>query len=388
MPATITTTVLNKTFNRKTDFMGALDTALGNAGFGSNIETYDIRDLTAWAYLGSSPTTLDTGNAGSLVGRAKTVTLSGATCGTVQINIFSRTAYSSNWGGVNSPSSGTENCFIPGSFICYGGWNTSAHTPTSSTAGNAIGGYIADYSGCLTQNTGTTANQLIYLYSSGVASGQLPLGHQYNGSVTTADNTNYPYNFTNPIFFTAINHSEIRGVFVNQFNRPTTFIGYVRPATLPSWWNENSFPYCFQSLNSNLLVYRSFYGSNSPFSSNTIYSNFHIACPAAASTIAGSVPTGAILGSSNTANSNKRDVMSSPFLLDTGTGAIVGKFSSDIVLVNYTGLAQFDNIIVTAGVEQYTVLSAYRASRYNTGNTSTYAGAVDNSVYGIAIRTV
>jgi hypothetical protein len=386
MPATITTTVLNKTFNRKTDFMGALGTALVNAGFSNtNLDSYDINDSNGISFNGAG-SYWNSGGPGSLVGIVKTVTLSGATQGTIQMNFFARTAYGSNWGGATSLSASTELAFHAGSFAVSGGWNTSTKVPTSGTAGNAIGGYISDYSGCLTQSTGSSANTCFYIANTGTSGGRFPLGHQYNGYSTTSDNTNFPYSFSSPVFFTAINHSEVRGVFVNQQNRPTTFLGYIRPSTLPTWWNENNHPYVFQPFNTDMMTYRGFYGSLTPFSGQTIYSNYMIGRPGAWSASSSGLPTGPLLGSANTGNSSKRDVMSSPFLLDA-TG-IVGRFSSEIVLVNYSGLQQFDKIIVTAGVEEYQVLTPYRSSRYNTAGDSTYATLTDNSVYGLAIRTV
>lgn len=374
--AVITDTFLDKPFDRKTNFMAAFKTAVHNAGFSTtDLDTYDIRDEQSYT-SNSSAAHFNAGSIGSLVAFVKTVVLNGsATQGTIQMPFFSRTGYLSSFGGVQSSTATNETMFCPGNFACVGGWDTTNKKPTSSVDGNAIGGYVADYSACLTQLTATANAAYTYSGGSAGASTRLPSGHPFQGAVLATDLTTNPFNFTNPIYFKAVSHPEVRGVFVYQSSRPVIFCGYIRPATLPSWWNENTYPYCFLTPNGDFLNFRGFSGALSPYSGTTQQTSYRI----------GNLS----LGSGNSANASKRDVLSAPVLLDNQTQVgVVGRFSSDIVLIQYTNLAQFDKAIVTAGVEEYLILSGGRYGRPPTVNTATYPNVIDNTTYGLGIRVV
>lgn len=379
--ATITDTFLDKPFLRKTDFNTALKAALVNAGFSNtDVDTFDITDAGAQTYNSFNSTTgstFNSGNANSISGFVKSHILNaGATLGTVQLVFFNRGAWSTNYGGSGSGTNNTtDNAFCPGNYIVTGGWDTTNKKPTSTVDGSCIGGYVADYSAAITQAVSVADSR--YAYSTGASgtSSRLPNGNPWQGAATTTDTTTFPYNYTNPIFFKAINHPEFRGVFIQQASRGTIFVGYIRPENLPTWWNENSYAYCFHSPNSDFLNFRSFSGVFSPYSGTNQQTSYRI----------GNLS----LGSGNAANSSKRDVVSAPLLLDNQTQVgILGRFSNDVILTNYTTLTQFDKLIVTAGVEEYLILSQNRIARPPTTNTSTYGGNIDNTTYSVGVRIV
>lgn len=375
--ATITDTFLDKPFNRKTDFSNALKTALTNAGFPvGDLDTFDITDAHMISMQGAGATTFNAGNANSIAGFVKNyVVNSGATTGTFQFVFFTRGAWATAYGGTGIATTTTDSGFCPGMYPVLGGWDTTNKRPTSTVDGNCIGGYTSDYSAALTQST--TANEARYTYHNGNsgALAKLPTGCPYNSAATSTDNSTFPYNYSNAIFFKAINHPEIRGVFIQQANRQTIFLGYIRPENLPTWWNENSHPYIFTSPNADLLNFRMFSGVNSPYSSATQANSYRI----------GNLS----LGAGNAANSSKRDVIASPLMLDaqTQTG-IIGRFSNDIILTNYSVFAQFDKLIVTPGVEEYLILSQSRYGRPATVNTLTYTGNIDTTTYSLGVRIV
>ena len=78
------------------------------------------------------------------------------------------------------------------------------------------------------------------------------------------------------VYFFAINEPQIRnlilyherGLWINRI-----YLGYIRPFNLPpGWWDENSYPYCFCSVNGSFNTFRFFNNAGSPV--NTISTFF------------------------------------------------------------------------------------------------------------------
>jgi hypothetical protein len=117
--------------------------------------------------------------------------------------------------------------------------------PTTTTAVNSI------WSKQLT--TGVTFNNFSVLLgltnSEGQSSNAIQYGTSFNGSTgvnngTTSQNAFIP-NDTGNYFLTSINHPEVCGVQIVKGSGILRFIGYWRPLTVPTWWNQNSFLFAF-----------------------------------------------------------------------------------------------------------------------------------------------
>jgi hypothetical protein len=70
----------------------------------------------------------------------------------------------------------------------------------------------------------------------------------FSGTAGTNQSTTVPsmtLTLTDNFNFYAINHPEIRGVVVSQAGVEVAFVGYLRPLTTPSFWNENQYPFAF-----------------------------------------------------------------------------------------------------------------------------------------------
>lgn len=152
----------------------------------------------------------------------------------------------------------------------------------------------------------------------------------------------------------AINHAELRGVILNQSSQ-WNFIGYLRPGNKPSWWDENSYLYCFNSVIETLA----YYGlcAPNPYNNQT------------SATYALYLQSSSLLANANPIT-NKRDLVSKPFLFGPATYnyGVVGQLSADLVQCAATGLSRLDLMQVTAGSEEYLLLN--------------------NSSSGLAIRVV
>lgn len=135
---------------------------------------------------------------------------------------------------------------------------------------------------------------------------------------------------------------EFRIVGIYQGNT-YCFLGYLRPENKPTWWDENSFPYCFIPLSSsNWLTWYTagitpYTGSLS--TSGRVQSNFTVSQMANVNPI-----------------TNRRDIVSGLMLFAASNEGIAGRTSNDVAMVSATGLARRDAIQVAAGVEEYLLL--------------------------------
>jgi len=132
---------------------------------------------------------------------------------------------------------------------------------------------------------------------------------------------------------------ESRLVGIRQSNI-VHFLGYLRPANKPTWWNENSSLYCFIPAANNFITWHGADASNSPYGNATYTSS---------------------LGRAQMASSNpitsKRDVVTGILLYANSNQGACGRTSDDLVMVSGSGLGIYDLIQVTANVEEYTLLN-------------------------------
>ena len=165
----------------------------------------------------------------------------------------------------------------------------------------------------------------------------------FTAALATNQVSTVAFGSSSNLVLTSFSHAEYRALFLQQ-GTTLGLIGYLRPASKPSWWNEDLYLYSFLVATSTGKNFVGTYGSNSPFNQNTaINSNYYFNSPNCLST----------------ANpiTNKREILPS-CLLETATNqGFTGKTSEDICLVAASGLAVLDTLEVTSGVEEYTLIS-------------------------------
>jgi hypothetical protein len=389
---------LTAPFSRKTDFHTAFKASVEAAGFPStDIDVFDINDQN---YVNSfGVTNFQAGAVGSLRGFVKEIVFNGSSKGTVQICFFTRTVWNNSLGGFGgSGNPYNDQAFAAGCFVVQGGWNSTTRLPNSSLS--TIGGYTVN---------GTPADSASINWW-GLSGATGPMGVPLANAGGSGDRIRCIYNMTNPIRFTAINHGEIRGVYIQQAEKLPQFVGLIRPANKPAGWNENNFPYCFTSENSSFFRYRSFYGAQSPYNvliDNPTLLNFpgctHWLYEQNSQTITevgmGRGSNSSVVPSNpiNPANNNKRDLLTAPYLLNNTSGAgvesgkwLVGQFSDDIVVSHSRGLDFRDKMIVSPGTEEYTVITSPEIGNYSGSSTISYRKYGDTTFYAhylLGIRT-
>jgi len=97
--------------------------------------------------------------------------------------------------------------------------------------------------------TGDTYQNLIIGAGFTAASNFQAFGYAtFSGTTGTNQSSTVPSMslvLTDNFNFYAINHPEIRGVVISQAGTVVAFVGYLRPLTTPSFWNENEYPFAF-----------------------------------------------------------------------------------------------------------------------------------------------
>lgn len=380
--ATITDTYLLTTpWERKTDFYNALKTALTNAGFTTDVNEYDRRDAVSYDWLRSANAVYEANGANSIKGIIKQVVLDGTKAkGTVQFDFFSTKngAWANmNPSGVSIGSTDYPNQAMSLGVACYwGGWDSANARRTLHTlTDTAIGSWFStkptytvnmhnndgalrsgQFDGNVTVTYDTSWNSggstgagncaFGFHFTPGYSSQTGYFGDFY-GLVTASNPLCRLPNQNAPVQFKAINHPEMKGVFILQHNRAPWFLGYVRPATKPTWWNEDNFPYVFIPVTPTFNHFAGFNNTYFPIPSTPwfawhemIYSN---------------------ILTKNTFT-NKLDIQSSPMIKYATDNAFLGKFSADFIHVPSEGVAMFDKVVVTAGVEEYLIISTTKSS--------------------------
>lgn len=210
---------------------------------------------------------------------------------------------------------------------------------------------------------------LEYEINSSVSTLSLRISDNYNTSTYTAtgqssiNSLQFSLSNSNVHDLYAINHPEIRGVaFLRQGTTNSGFLGYLRPATIPSWWNQNSFLYCLAygtTANPNRFAYLPFPNS---YSAGASFAVGLLAYTAPSS--------GYSLGGGN--GENTSDLLLSPLAYANDRGYF-GQLSTDIAIgrvdnLSAQTLTPGDKYIVTAGSQEYTII-------YNSGS------------FGLGVRT-
>jgi hypothetical protein len=178
----------------------------------------------------------------------------------------------------------------------------------------------------------------------------------------------------------------MKGVYVYQQGAANYFLGYMRPANKPTWWDEDTYPYTYIPMNTSFLMYRGFSRELSPFDKSTITTT-------AATYLENNLSIPFYTGQtvSKLANTFKAfpdalQSISSPYLMTT-LGNIAGSFSSDIVVSAYAENDFMDKLVVSAGVEEYRYISSRVQSHFwfRTAAVNTPATGLG---FAVALRSV
>jgi hypothetical protein len=389
-------------FNRKFDFHAAFKSAVEASGFPTtDIDVFELTNRHEFdaSFGGPIGGQFVAGQVGAIKGFVKEIVFNGSAKGTIQVCFFTRSVADNRYGGYGITLPYLDIAFVPGFFVIQGGWNSVTKTPNNNLS--TIGGYTYN------SPPNDVVNQNLF-WGNYAQFGTL--GSPAHIGASVSDRTRTVLNMVNPIKFTAVNHGEIRGVYIQQAEKVPMFVGIVRPSSKPTSWNENLFPYCYASDNSSFFSLQSFYGANNPYNigiAGVTLVNFpgcvpfsyaiprHVTDQVTGIGRADSIsnvpvnPVNALTG--------KIDVITAPYLMNLNVGAgqevtkwLTGQFSDDIVVTISHKLDFRDKIIITPGIEEYTVITAPEITSNNAqefisyrkiGNTTYFA------YYVLAIRT-
>lgn len=201
-------------------------------------------------------------------------------------------------------------------------------------------------------NVTTFGTAILRAGFSAAATLQLAGFSAWNTATDTGSNTST--NFTRAITLTAtytfraINHPEVRGVWIISGSTPLCFIGYLRPANKPTWWSETVAPYFFID-----HTLTGTFGHSDSGQPNTFLSNISSLKPATFANATLMAISKYALQGLNTFNFNKGVAIDKPTLYSITSAMEAGQFSEDIVLCGIDNLKVADLLQVTAGVEEY-----------------------------------
>lgn len=383
MPAVITDNFLTTIpWDRKLHFYPAYKTAIENAGFGTTIDEYDREDSWMKGRKNNNPA-YNAGGPNSIKGIVKEMVLDvSKTKGTLQFDFFipkNGTLRRLNVNGTDVSSSDPPNqAEYPGVTCYYGGWDSINKRRTLYTdITTAIGGWHGPkptYTANMYTSNGSSPDNQITMsiienaaysvskdstWNHGMSNSivnLLPYGYHfapllgvtadYPGVYGVSDNPNpltRVFDYRYPVQFRALNHPEIRGVFVLQQNRAPAFFGYVRPATKPSWWDENNFPFVMIPQTPMFDLFAGFHGTNFPLANTPWYALHELVSP----DLTGLNPV-----------NGKIDMVSNPIIRYAPNSALLGRFSDEIVTLPPNTVAMFDRVVVSSGVEEYLVISS------------------------------
>lgn len=135
---------------------------------------------------------------------------------------------------------------------------------------------------------------------------------------------------------------EYQLLFVTQ-STTVKVLGTLRPASKPSWWDENSYPFYFIPPAATFATLQSTANATMPYtgsSASTFTSSLNNPNMSAANPI-----------------TSKRDVLAGVVLYPNSLQGVAGRTSDDLVMVAAAGLTRFDTIQIDPGVEEYILIN-------------------------------
>lgn len=408
--AQLTISYLSPPFNRKVDFQNALMQSLASAGFpATNTDVFDITDgelnQNAQFYTPSIQSTFQAGGAGSRVGFVKELSYAPSSTGTLGLMCYTRPVLSSTLGGGGSSNPVfSDTSFLVYAHIFHGGWNSTTKRPASTNDSKIIGSLKVGYGFGESINNGFSSPYTYSIDNGNQGTAGMPISVAFTDSLRNL----MCFRYNAPIKFTSINHPEIRGTWIEQVGRVPYFLGIVKPANPPNWWNEATFPYAFLSIKSCFFSLLGFSTTASPFNS-TINSTYTVVSAGLGNNLYDrnhstqskgyGFTTDNVLSALSLPPDNKRELFTGPSILSDGvvtsgisTKRLCGKFSNDIGVCLSHGLSFGDRLVVSPGTEEYVIINTTTV-RDETSSTSIVS--TDNAytslsfpAYSIAIRVV
>jgi hypothetical protein len=157
-----------------------------------------------------------------------------------------------------------------------------------------------------------------------------------NGSTL---NTFTAFSSSSSISFAAFNGGDEFKIVVLVQGSIVIPLGVLIPASRPSWWDLNLWPWGFVPTASNFLSWRS--TAINPYT-NDSYQLLSV--------------TNSILGTANP-QTNKRDVITGILLGSSSNTGIAGKTSDDLAIVCASGSSRYDTIQPTGTTQVFTILN-------------------------------
>jgi|GEM_PF-3497490 hypothetical protein len=221
---------------------------------------------------------------------------------------------------------------------------TNAGFPNTVITNQTSAGYIV-YE--ITLASGFTKGRLYIKISASISGDDLTVKSScldsWNTALNTGTNESTEATFSTaiktntPIYFSAFSHPEARLVCIHQAAPLLAVIGYVRPATKYSWWNENNFVFGFIPKSELLQEFYNPSTAGNPYNNGSALQllNPNLKDP--------------------NPISGRRDVKPAPDLLSFEGMGVAGTFSADILVAATNTIAKFDLIYISA-TEIYTAL--------------------------------
>jgi hypothetical protein len=170
---------------------------------------------------------------------------------------------------------------------------------------------------------------------------------------------------SNSLTYTSINHPEVRGVMMYAVDGNTLFLGYFRPASKPTWWDEDKWVYCFQPNDPNFLAFYPIHSSVQPYGNRQNIFHSYIILANSGFRVRDLVypnRPASVTGLRFLNPSGKRDVVGgitvyAPSDDFAGNFGVSGITTTDLAQTCGEGLRRLDILKVTPGVLEYLLLA-------------------------------
>lgn len=181
--------------------------------------------------------------------------------------------------------------------------------------------------------------------------------HTTNTSTNSVSSTAITFASTTTIQFITFSSPELKLLFAVGSN--TQVMGWMRPANKPTWWNEDTYSYCFIPADNTLNRLLGLRATASPYGTQT-YDYFALSYVLVQANSSFSAPDPRL--SQANPITGVRDFIAgcllyAPLSVNGGFG-IAGKTSADIIEASSFGTSRFDKLVVSPGAEEYILVGA------------------------------
>lgn len=162
----------------------------------------------------------------------------------------------------------------------------------------------------------------------------------HTGINASTESSSAAFSATAQLNFVALNGGlEYKIAFIYQSSL-AYILGFVSPAIRPSWWDLNTWNYCFHAIDNTFSVFRS--TAVTPYSANN--ANYDSSLN---------------LSRMGTANqqTNRRDILPGVLFYSQSNQGIAGRTSDDWVMIAANGATRFDTLQLPGDTKQYLLLN-------------------------------